>query len=280
MEDGEIHRLGSGLLKDNAGPSLAQLMVGSEGIFGIITAARVRLMPIPTERMTLLLPIAHWEDLFGLPALLASNGMMPCAFEFWDPAVLQCLRRHGPEEAKRLPGEALAVIEFDDAGCTASAFLDRLLGILGPLSSSVQAATDHRQREAIWDIRRQTSVVLKEQFPNKISEDIAVPRSKIKDFFEGAENLKLPMATYGHLGDGNLHANLLINNNAAETEKNIMSIFRLAVSLGGTLTGEHGIGLAKREAFLALADPWQIDAIRSIKKALDPCGIFNAGKVV
>ena len=280
MEDGEIHRFGIDSVKNNAGPNLAQLLIGSEGIFGIITAASLRLTPAPRERVTLLLPVSRWEDLPELPGRLMQNGFMPSALEFWDPAVLKCLRRFGPDEARRLPGEALAIIEFDDAGCANEVFLNMLMEAIGSMAESIRIASSARQREAIWEVRRQTSVVLREQFPNKISEDVAVPRSKIRAFFEGAEKLKLPVVTYGHLGDGNLHVNLLFTNKDEDRENNIISLFRLVLELGGTLTGEHGIGLAKRDAFLMLTDPWHIEAIRNIKKALDPQRVFNAGKVV
>lgn len=105
MADGEIHTFGIASVKANTGPALAQLLVGSEGIFGLITGATVRLIPAPTEYLTLLLPVPRWEDLLGLPACLAKAGLQPSAFEFFDPAVLAELRAHGPEEARRLPGK-------------------------------------------------------------------------------------------------------------------------------------------------------------------------------
>jgi FAD/FMN-containing dehydrogenase len=280
MEDGEIHRFGINSVKNNAGPNMAQLMVGSEGIFGIITAASVRLTASPSELATILLPARHWDDLLELPSRLVSYGLMPCALEFWDPQALELLRQFGPGDAKRLPGEALAILEFNDKGCAGEKFLGDAMALLGPLSESAQIATDARQREAVWNVRRQTSAVLKEKFPHKVSEDIAVPRSKIKAFFEGAQKIGLPIVTYGHLGDGNLHVNFLAADCPAGIERDVANLFRLALDLGGTLTGEHGIGLAKRDAFLELSDPWQISAIRAIKNALDPCGIFNQGKVI
>jgi glycolate oxidase len=282
MADGGIHRFGIGTVKANAGPALAQLMVGSEGIFGLILGATVRLIPAPRDFLTLLLPVAHWEDLLDLPATLARAGFQPSAFEFFDPSVLAELRAHGPEEARRLPGEALALIEFDDDGCAGEAFIDRLLSALGEAASSIQLATDAGQREQLWALRRMTSAFLKERHPKKVSEDITVPRSRIKDFFAGLERLKIPAVSYGHLGDGNLHVNLLAAGGTApeEVEAQVMALFRLSVELGGTLSGEHGIGLAKRDAFLALSDPYQIGMLRSMKRALDPHGIFNPGKVI
>ncbi|MDR2560475.1 MAG: FAD-binding oxidoreductase [Holophagales bacterium] len=280
MEDGEIHRFGVEIVKNNAGPNMTQLLVGSEGIFGIITSAAVRLIPAPKERVAMLLPVSSWGDLLGLPSRLVGGGLVPSALEFWDPQVLQHLRQFGPEEAKSLPGEALAILEFDDAGCTGEKFLGDLMDFLGPLAEHAQAAKDERQREAVWAVRRQTSTMLKEHFPHKVSEDIAVPRPKIEAFFEGAQRLGLPIATYGHLGDGNLHVNILGKLGRKEMDAHIMTLFRLVLELGGTITGEHGIGLAKRDAFLALSDPWQVQAIRAMKKALDPCGVFNAGKII
>ena len=282
MEDGEIHRFGIGSVKSNTGPSLAQLLVGSEGIFGCILGATVRLMPRPTEFLTLLLPVKAWQDLLGLPGLLQEAGFQPSAFEFFDPAVLEELRRHGPEEARRLPGEALALLEFDDRDCTSDRFLTSLAELLGPVADGLQLATDARQREELWAVRRTTSAFLKERYPRKVSEDVVVPRSRIGEFFDGLRELRLPVVTYGHLGDGNLHTNLLA---AGETppevlEGQLTELFRLCLRLGGTLSGEHGIGLAKRRAFLALAEPGQLAMLRSLKAALDPDGIFNPGKVI
>ena len=282
LEDGEIHTFGIPSVKANAGPNLAQLLVGSEGIFGLILGATLRLMPKPREFTTLLLPARHWEDLLDLPGRLCEAGYLPSAFEFFDPAVLAELRAHGPEAARRLPGEALAILEFDDRGCGGEAFLGGLLDLLGPLTEGLEMATDERQRQDIWAVRRLTSAFLKERHPKKVSEDIVVPRSRLKDFFERLGALQIPSVSYGHLGDGNLHVNLLAAGETApeELERQLHDLFRLALDLGGTLSGEHGIGLAKREAFLALSDPGHIRVLRALKQALDPCGIFNPGKVI
>ena len=282
LEDGEVHTFGINSVKANAGPNLGQLLIGSEGIFGFIVGATLRLMPLPREYATLLLPVKHWEDLLDLPGRLCGAGFLPSAFEFFDPAVLAELRAHGPEEARRLPGEALAILEFDERGCTSEPFLQGLLDLLGPLADGLEVASDERQRSGLWALRRRTSAFLKERHPQKVSEDIVVPRSRLKEFFLGLDRLGFPCVSYGHLGDGNLHVNLLA---AGETEpallaRQVLDLFQLALSLGGTLSGEHGIGLAKREAFLALSDPAQIKALRALKQALDPHGIFNPGKVI
>lgn len=282
LDDGDIHTLGISSVKANAGPNLAQLLIGSEGIFGFIVGATLRLTPMPREYTTLLLPVKHWEDLLDLPGMLCGAGFLPSAFEFFDPAVLAELRAHGPEAARRLPGEALAILEFDERGCASDGFREALIDLLGPLADGLELAADERQREGIWAVRRLTSAFLKERHPRKVSEDIVVPRSRLREFFAGLDQLGFPSVSYGHLGDGNLHVNLLAAGETApaELDRQLMDLFRLAVGLGGTLSGEHGIGLAKREAFLALSDPGQLTALRALKQALDPCGIFNPGKVL
>ncbi|HEY3399868.1 MAG TPA: FAD-binding oxidoreductase [Geothrix sp.] len=282
LNDGEVHTFGIPSVKANAGPSLGQLLIGSEGIFGFIVGATLRLTTLPREYATLLLPAKRWEDLLDLPGRLCAAGYLPSAFEFFDPAVLAELRAHGPEEARRLPGEALAILEFDDRGSTSSAFLEGLMDLLGPMAEHLEIASDARQRAGVWAVRRMTSAFLKERHPKKVSEDIVVPRSRLREFFAGLERLAIPSVTYGHLGDGNLHVNLLGAGEAdpAALDQQLMDLFRLALSLGGTLSGEHGIGLAKRDAFLALSDPGQIQALRALKQALDPQGIFNPGKVI
>lgn len=282
LADGRVHRFGIHSVKANAGPSMAQLLVGSEGIFGLILGATVRLAPKPASRLTLLLPVEDFHALLDLPGRLCAAGFLPCAFEFWDPAVLKELRAFGPEAARRLPGEALALLEFDDRDCATDGFMAQLLELLGPLSAHLQAATEARSREALWQVRRDTSVLLKERHPRKISEDVVVPRSRLREFFAALEESGLPAVTYGHLGDGNLHVNLLSAGDmpATELEAHLRSLFELCLSLDGTLSGEHGLGLAKREAFLALSDPADLAALRSLKTALDPCNIFNPGKVL
>lgn len=282
MGDGEIHTFGTSSVKQNVGPNLAQLLIGSEGIFGMILGAVVRLIPQPSEFITLLLPAHRFEDLLDLPGQLCASGFLPSAFEFFDPAVLTELRVHGPEEARRLPGEALAILEFDDRGCSSDPFIASLVDALGRTAEHLQIASEARQRDQIWAIRRLTSAFLKERHPKKISEDIVVPRSRISEFYSRLEQLKIPVVTYGHLGDGNLHVNLLSAGETEATELNeqLMSLFRLSVELGGALSGEHGIGLAKRDAFLTFSDPYQIELLRSLKRAWDPNGIFNPGKII
>lgn len=282
LEDGDIHPFGISSVKANAGPALGQLFIGSEGIFGFIVGATLRLLPKPREYTTLLLPVKRWADLLDLPGHLCAAGYLPSAFEFFDPAVLAELRAHGPEAARRLPGEALAILEFDERGCRSEPFLEGLLDLLGPLADGLEVASDERQRQDIWAVRRMTSVFLKERHPKKVSEDIVVPRSRLREFFEGLEALGIPAVTYGHLGDGNLHVNLLAagETDPAQLEAQLMDLFRLAIRLDGTLSGEHGIGLAKRDAFLALGDPAHIHTLRALKQAMDPCGIFNPGKVI
>jgi FAD/FMN-containing dehydrogenase len=173
------------------------------------------------------------------------------------------------------------LLEFDDPGCSHTGFLEPLLDALGPLAADAQVATTGAQREALWAVRRMTSVHLKQRFPRKVSEDVVVPRDRLPEFFARLAALDAKTVSYGHLGDGNLHVNLLQAGelDGAALDAALDPLFALCIELGGTLSGEHGIGLAKREAFLKHADPFAIAALRGIKQALDPKGVFNAGKV-
>lgn len=281
MGDGEVHRFGIDSVKQNSGPNLAQWLVGSEGVFGMIVGATVALLPRPREHLTLLLPLPDMALLPTLPARLFAAGFLPSALEFWDSAVLTDLRAHGPEAARRLPGEALVLLEFDDPGCTHTGFLEPLLDALDALAEHAQIATTEAQRESLWSVRRMTSVHLKQRFPAKVSEDIVVPRDRLPEFFARLAALEAQTVCYGHLGDGNLHVNLLHAGelDGAALDAALDPLFALCVELGGTLSGEHGIGLAKRAAFLKHSDPFTIAALRGIKQALDPQGVFNAGKI-
>lgn len=282
MADGEVHRFGIESVKQNSGPNLAQWLVGSEGLFGFILGATVALRPQPRERLSVLLPLPDMAALPGLPGRLFAAGLLPSALEFWDAAVLAELRSHGPAEARRLPGEALVLLEFDDPGCSHAGFVERLLDVLGECGTQAQLATSGAQREALWAVRRMTSVHLKQRFPHKLSEDVVVPRDRLPEFFARLPGLPIPTVSYGHLGDGNLHVNLLHTGEwqGAALEAAVEPLFALCVELGGGLSGEHGIGLAKREAFLRHTDPYALAALRAIKQALDPRGVFNAGKVL
>ena len=281
MSDGEVHRFGIDSVKQNTGPNLGQLLVGSEGVFGMILGATVALLPRSREHLTLLLPLPDMAMLPTLPAQLFRAGFLPSALEFWDRAVLADLRAHGPDDARRLPGEALVLLEFDDPGCSHAGFLEPLLDALGPLAENAQVATSSAQREALWSVRRMTSVHLKQRFPKKVSEDVVVPRDRLPTFFARLDALDAKTVSYGHLGDGNLHVNLLHAGelDGAALDAALDPLFALCVELGGTLSGEHGIGLAKRDAFLKHGDPFAIEALRGIKRALDPKNVFNAGKV-
>lgn len=281
MADGDVHRFGIDSVKQNTGPNLAQLMVGSEGVFGMILGATVALLPRPRDYLTLLLPLPDMAELPALPARLFAAGFLPSALEFWDSAVLADLRAYGTDDARRLPGEALVLLEFDDPGCSHTGFLEPLLDALGPIAADAQVATTGAQREALWAVRRMTSVHLKQRFPRKVSEDVVVPRDRLPEFFARLATLDAKTVSYGHLGDGNLHVNLLHAGelDGAGLDAALDPLFALCIELGGTLSGEHGIGLAKRDAFLKHTDPFAIAALRGIKQALDPKGVFNAGKI-
>ena len=280
MSDGDIHTFGIQGTKDNTGLNLTQLLLGSEGTLGFITGATARLLPKPKEFLTLLVSYDTMRDLIRLPGHLSFNGYKPSAIEFFDPLVLQELRREGPPEARKIQGHACAIVEFDHEGCRSDSFLLACESLFHT-ASHFQIASSHRQREEIWALRRLTSSFLKEKYPHKISEDISIPLSQLDSFFHQLDTLKIDCVTYGHLGDGNLHVNFLNREHKPiETfEDDILNLFKLTKEHGGSLSGEHGIGLAKKKAFLELTDPYTLRSMANIKQSLDPFNIFNPSKV-
>ncbi|MEZ0119888.1 MAG: FAD-binding oxidoreductase [Holophagaceae bacterium] len=280
MSDGDIHTLGIHGTKDNAGLNLTQLLIGSEGTLGFITKATARLLPKPKEFLTLLISFDNMKDLIRLPGKFSQSGYKPSAIEFFDPLVLQELKNGGLPEARKIQGHAFAIVEFDHEGCTSDLFLASCESLFSA-ATHFQVASDQRQREDLWALRRLTSSFLKERYPSKISEDISIPLNQLESFFYHLEQLQLDCVTYGHLADGNLHVNFLNRDHKSldAFEDSILNLFRLTKQHGGSLSGEHGIGLAKKKAFVELTDPYTLRAMIKIKQSLDPFNIFNPSKI-
>ena len=194
--------------------------------------------------------------------------------------VLQELKNGGLPEARKIQGHAFAIVEFDHEGCTSDLFLASCESLFSA-ATHFQVASDQRQREDLWALRRLTSSFLKERYPSKISEDISIPLNQLESFFYHLEQLQLDCVTYGHLADGNLHVNFLNRDHKSldAFEDSILNLFRLTKQHGGSLSGEHGIGLAKKKAFVELTDPYTLRAMIKIKQSLDPFNIFNPSKI-
>ena len=286
LPTGQVVDFGQRTAKSSTGYAMSDLVVGSEGTLGIITEVTLRLIPKPAAVQTALVAFSNAVTASkALTAVLAA-GIVPRTLELLDHHALDAVRAKTPG---RFPEDAGSVIILETDGRTeAQAFedLERSAEVcLAHGALDVQLAQDSAQRERIWAPRRILSVTLKETAPRKISEDIVVPRSQIPAMLAAVtrigEQRRLRVAAYGHAGDGNLHVNILFDDAGADrAEQAVRDVIHETIRLGGTISGEHGIGLLKRD-FLALEQTEDLLAVqRALKATLDPHNILNPGKVL
>jgi glycolate oxidase len=290
LADGRVIHTGSKVLKSAAGYDLTRLFVGSEGTLGIITQAGLKIVPLPKFRMLVAASFADAETAGQAVIEVFSRGITPSACEILDRTTLQVLERCDPNLALPADGD---VILFEVDGTQAS--IDeksRLIAeICFPLSQSIAIACSQKEMDAIWAARRLVGAAVSRLDASKtrvyLGEDVGVPikmiPSLIKRVQEISEKFDLPAMKYGHIGDGNLHVAFFIDVMDEEQWKRLNlaadAVHRAAISLGGTVSSEHGIGLARAQYMTRqLGDEVQ-NVMRSIKKALDPKGILNPGKL-
>ena len=280
---GEVVRTGADTIKSVAGTNLSGLLLGSEGTFGLITEVTMRLVARPQTVQTALLTFESTAAAVQAVGALFRSGVMPRCAELLDEISCDTIRNL---EQHALPQGCQAALILETDG-TEDQSLDELLTLTEaaqPLETMV--AQTPSQRERIWAPRRDLSVALRDRRALKVSEDIAVPRSQlataVERIREAASATPFEVATYGHAGDGNLHVNILFDREAQRAEVEALQdhVFRVAIDLRGTITGEHGIGLAKRHAL-----PWEAGAARMalehrLKAVMDPKLLFNPGKVL
>ncbi len=288
LMDGRVLRLGGKLLKNATGYQLLQLFVGSEGTLGIITEITLRLLPLPRAYATAAVHFATLEDASAAVTAVLGGGLLPATVELMDRVTL-----HAVENALHLgmPREAGALLIIEQDGSEQET-VNREIAEIAEIcrqhgALAVQMAATAEERAKLWAARRGASDALALLRPNKTSEDIVVPRSQIpamvRRIGEISAEVGLPIAVFGHAGDGNLHPTILfdraIPGEMARVEQAVAAIFRAALALGGMLSGEHGIGSLKR-AFLrdAIGDE-QLALMASIKQLFDPQGLLNPGKI-
>lgn len=285
LADGEILRLGRQTAKGVAGYDLVSLFVGSEGTLGVITEATLRLVPKPGAVGTMLVGFPHVEGaLAGIDALHEAR-IAPRALELFDDVALAAL---GAQPGLPLQGAGAALLVELEARTRVeaeAALLEAGLRLQGAGGAALVAA-DERQRRELWGVRALVSEALRSLYGRKRSEDVVVPRARLAEAIANAKAIGrahgLTVATYGHAGDGNLHANVLYADPAElpAVERCLDALVRDALALGGTVSGEHGIGLAKRE-HLTWEQPAPLLALqRRLKALFDPRGILNPGKVL
>ena len=287
LASGEILHIGGRCHKNKTGFDLLHLFVGSEGMLGVITEATLRIIPHPQTRAMLTATFPEFVDAAGAVQAILNSGHLPSALEITDEFTLKAARAYLGEGSLR-PGKAHLIVEIDGrAQAVASELkeLEKVLNEVGALSSEFHA--DEEACEKVWQLRRDFSYSLRATGLTKLNEDIVVPRSKLVELAAFAAGLEkktgIPVACFGHAGDGNIHTNLMVEDydNPLVREKADAALdvlFTWVLENGGVITGEHGVGLAKK--------PWIKDALgdvafaahHTVKNAFDPKGILNPGK--
>ncbi|AEB64489.1 glycolate oxidase subunit GlcD [Bacillus sp. FSL K6-2819] len=287
LASGDIIRTGGKLTKDVAGYDLTRLFVGSEGTLGIVTEATLKLVPKPETKKTLLALYEHIEAAAESVSAIIAEKIIPATLEFLDQPTLQVIEDYVkiglPTDAK-----AVLLIEQDGDSDTVRRDMEKIEAICkNGAAASVQTAETEEEAFALTEARRSALSALARLKPTTILEDATVPRSQIASMVrainEIAETYGLSICTFGHAGDGNLHPTCtteIRNKEEMErVEKAFAAIFEKAIELGGTITGEHGVGIVKAPYLEMKLKTEGITAMKAIKQALDPQNLLNPGKI-
>ena len=288
LADGTIVRLGGRTHKNKSGFDLHRLFVGSEGLLGIITEATLKLIPRPPFRANLAVGFRSMNDAIRTLHAIFDAGILPCALEVADAFTLAAAAKRTKSE--RLRGcHAHLIVELDGRKNSVTAEIRELEKIVRRQNPNfVERGLGEKACEAVWQIRREFSYALRDTGLTKLNEDIVVPRSRLADLFQFAAKLQkkhgLQLACFGHAGDGNIHTNVMVDFTRPGAKKRsaaaLDDLFAQVVTWGGSITGEHGIGLAKKPWWPLAASPAVRQLHRTVKAALDPRGILNPGKFV
>ncbi len=289
LPGGEVITTGARVLKNSTGYNLTHLLIGSEGTLAVITKIVLRLIPQPKHRLVMLVAFASLEDAARAVAAIFQAGLTPSALEFMERAAVQVAEeRQGKSFPNNTAGAQLFVEVDGHHEETVSRDLEAVAEVLQGFSPlDMVLADSHQKVEDVWALRRGIGEAVKSISPYK-EEDTVVPRARLADLVGGVKQIcerhGVRSICYGHAGDGNVHVNLLrmdLTEDAWERASGeaIREIFRLTVSLGGTISGEHGIGYSQRGYLPIALSPATIGLMRSIKQVFDPHGILNPGKI-
>jgi glycolate oxidase subunit GlcD len=288
LADGTVLRLGGRTHKNKTGFELHRLFVGSEGLLGVVTEATLKLLPLPPYRACLAVGFGSMRNAVRSLHAIFAAGFLPAALELADSFTLAAaFKRTGSE---RLRGcRAHLIVELDGQERSVRGEIRRLRELLVPQKPLfVEIGLGAEQCEAVWQIRREFSYALRDTGLTKLNEDIVVPRGRLEDLFDFAARLQrkhgLSVACFGHAGDGNIHTNIMVDftqpGAKRRSEAALDELFKQVLAWGGSITGEHGIGLAKQRWWPLAVSPEVHAFHRTIKHTLDPHGILNPGKFV
>jgi glycolate oxidase len=287
LPTGEIIHTGSKTLKSVTGYDLTKLFIGSEGTLGIFTKIVVKLIPLPEKIETILASFNNIIRATDTVSSIIASKILPRALEFIDEESIKAVRNYKRSSVMK-ETKAMLLIEVDGGAETVQRDARRIMSICkNNKAIEARKATTEKEVEELWSVRRSISPALSTLSKEKISQDICVPRSKLTRMLhtisEIATKHGIKIVNFGHAGDGNIHINILINPDLPEqlqhAENAVGDIFKETINLGGTLSGEHGIGNTKSKYLPLEVKPRELKLMKDIKALLDPNGILNPGKI-
>ncbi len=288
LPTGEWVEWGTSTKKFSAGFNLRDLWIGSEGMLGIVTEATLRLIPMPAERWTLLVSFRRETDAFRAALALFSMRLQPAICEFLDRCSVECAERAtGRAVFRGQAGRPVVLLELAGGAAEVREQKALLLKWAARHGLAHRAAGSREEAEKLWEVRRACSGAMFKLGDSKLNEDIAIPMRQYLKFARFLDVLRresgLPIPTFGHLADGNLHVNIMyhaaVPAECRAAERAVVRLMKEVVGLGGAISGEHGIGLAKTPFLRLQHPPAAVRAMRAVKRALDPRGILNPGKM-
>ena len=286
LPDGRLINTGVKTAKGVVGYDLTGLLVGSEGTLAVITKIRLKVLPLPQDVITLMVLFKELEQSGVAVTQIISEGIIPRTLEFLDRETIKAVEHYKPIG---LPDDidALLLIELDGAPSVITIDAQKVSDICGRLGGEVIMAEDEIAREKLWEARRAISPALFRISPTKINEDIVVPRTRLPEMLRALKGLSkstgIRIVNFGHAGDGNIHVNLMVDKNNkdeyAKALKLVGDIFSATLELGGTISGEHGVGLTKKDYITMEIQPDELELMKKIKAVFDPRNILNPGKI-
>lgn len=288
LPTGEIVHTGSKAVKNVVGYDLTQLLVGSEGTLAIITRVTLRLVPKPPAYATALAMFRSIDDAVNAVSALIARRVVPAAIELIDEDTLRAIEQHTGAALAPAGTRALVIVEADGMPAAVAEEITRVEEACAAVGATVfRRAADAAERDQIWAVRRQGSMALRATGLLKINHDVVVPRGRVPQLFAAVEEIRreyrLTIASFGHAGDGNIHVNLMVDpTDQAELARARQAervLFERVVALEGSISGEHGIGFAKKPYIgLELSDD-EMALMKRVKAAFDPHNILNPGKI-
>lgn len=286
LPTGEIIKTGVETMKGVAGYDLTSLIVGSEGTLAVITSITLKLLPRPEAKKTMIVFFRGIETAARTVSNIIRGKVIPATLEFLDRMSIECVRSHIKFPIPDVT-EAILLIEVDGSEMVVEDDAKQVRKIcMSSGATEFRLADSKDEVEELWEARRKVSDSMLDLKPGKISEDVVVPRNRIPDLIRFLEELSkkysLPIPAYGHAGDGNLHVNILLDNTPDEKKRGEMVVRELlqrVIDLGGTITGEHGIGITKAMFMDMEFSPPAIRLMKQIKGVFDPNNVLNPGKI-